>query len=57
MASVKKEMQIDEGNRITQQLLVPYTKGKAAPIERTGTFGRTGKHEFWQTVVNDQRPK
>ena len=25
--------------------------------ERTGAFGYTGKRVFWQTVVNDQRPK
>ena len=53
MAYVKKEMQIDAGDRIAQ-LLFLYTKGKTAPIERTGAFG---KCVFWQTVVNDQRPK
>ena len=53
MAYVKKEMQTDAGNRFAQ-LLSPYIKGKAAPAERTGAFGSTGKRVFWQTVVNNQ---
>lgn len=24
---------------------------------RTGRFGSTGKRAFWQTVINDERPK
>ena len=52
MAYVKKEMQIDTGDSIAQLLLIPYITGKAAPVERTGAFGSTGKCVFWQTVVN-----
>jgi hypothetical protein len=53
MAYVRKEMQIDAEGRIVQ-LLFPYIRGKATPVGRTGAFG---KCVFWQTVVNDQRPK
>jgi dUTPase len=56
MGYVKKEMQIDPGDRIAQ-LLFLYIKGKAAPVERTGAFGSTGKCVFWKSLVNDQRPK
>jgi dUTPase len=56
IAYVKKEMQIDAGDRIAQ-LLSLYINGNADPVERTGAFGSTGKHVFWQTLVNDQRPK
>ena len=44
MAYVKRELQFNTGDRIAQLLLFPYTKGKAAPVERTGGFGSTGKH-------------
>ena len=57
MAYVIKEMQIDAGGRIAQPLLFPYIKGKATSVERTGTFGSTGNHVFWQAMANDQRPK
>ena len=54
---MKKEIQIDVGDRIAQLLLYPYINSKAALVERIGTFGSTGNHVFWKTVVNDQRPK
>ena len=57
MANVKKEIQINSGDRIAQLLLFPYIKGKAAPIERTRTLVSTGKYTFWQITVNDQKPK
>ena len=57
MANVKKEMQIEAGDKIVQLSLFPYIKGNAAPIERTGAFGSTGRHVFWKTTGNDQRPK
>lgn len=57
MTSVEREKQFNTGDRIAQLLLFPYIKGKAAPVERTGGVGNTGKCVCWQTVVNDQRPK
>ena len=56
MAYVKKEMQIDIGER-SAQLLFLYIKDKGVPVERTGAFGSTGKCVFWQAMVNDQRLK
>ena len=50
-------MQIETGDRIAELLLLPYFKGKAAPICKTGHFGNTGKKIFWQTVINDERSK
>ena len=38
MAYVKRELQFNTDDRIAQLLLFPYTKGKAAPVERTGGF-------------------
>ena len=48
MAYVKRELQFNTGDRIAQLLLFPYIKGKAAPVERTGGFGSTGK---WQQLM------
>jgi len=56
-AYVKKEMQMDAGVRIAQLLFFPYIRGKPAPTEEWGAFGSIGKYLFWQTAVNDQRPK
>jgi hypothetical protein len=49
-------MQINAGDGITQ-LLFPYIKDKAAPVERIGAFGSTGNCVFWHIVDNDQRSK
>lgn len=57
MVNVKKEIQIDAGDRIVQLLPFPYIKGKTAPIERTGALVSARKYMFWQIIVNDQRPK
>ena len=58
MANVKKEIQINSGDRIAQLLLFPYIKGKATPGERTvGLLEVLGKCVFWHIVVNDQRFK
>lgn len=57
MAYLKKKMQHNTRDRLAQLLLFPYNKDKATPVERTVVFGSAGKHVFWQTVVNDQRPK
>lgn len=54
MTYVKKEMQIEAEDRISQQL-IHYIKGNAVLEECTGTFGSTGKCVFWQAVVNDKR--
>lgn len=51
MAYVKKEIQIDTGDGLAQQLF--FICIKVASGERTGAFGNTGKCVFWQTVVND----
>ena len=48
-------MQFNKGDRVAQLLSFPYIKGKAAPVERPGGFGNTGKCVFWQAVVNDKR--
>ena len=56
MADEEKEMQIEAGDR-TAQLLFPYIKDKAAPVERIGAFGSTGNCVFWHIVDNDQRSK
>ena len=50
IAYVKKEMQIDAGDRIAQLLLFPYIKIKATPVERTGAFRSFGKCVFWQRL-------
>lgn len=50
-------MQIDEGDRITQLLLLPYIKVKAAPVEGTEIFEVYWKMNVLETVVNYQRPK
>lgn len=42
MACVKKKMQIDVGDRVSQ-LSFPYIFSKATPIERTGMFESSGK--------------
>lgn len=38
-------------------MLTPHIRGKCASGERTGASGSTRKPVFWQTVVNDERPK
>ena len=50
-------MQVNTGDGIAQLLLFPYITGKATPVERTVGSGCTEKYVFWQTVVNDLRPK
>lgn len=50
-------MQFNKGDRVAQLLSFPYIKGKAAPVERPGGFGNTGKCVFWKTIVDDQRSK
>jgi hypothetical protein len=56
MAYVKKNVQFKQWDTIVQFLLLSYVKDKAAAIERIGGFGRTGRHVYGQTVINDQRP-
>lgn len=43
MAYVKRKMQLNTGDRIAHLLMFPYTKGKANPVKRSGTFGSTEK--------------
>lgn len=51
MAYVKRNIQFKVGNRITQLILLPYVKDKAAPMkELGGGVGSTGRQDFWQTV-------
>jgi dUTPase len=57
MAYMKREMQINVRDRISQIFLIPYLRGKATQVQRTGVVRRTRKFVFWKTVVNDQRPK
>ena len=53
----KKIMQIKAGEKTAQLLLLPYLKGKTAPVNRTGGFGNTGIKGFWQMVISDERPQ
>ena len=57
MAYVKKDLQINAGDRMAKLLLFPYIKGKADSIESMGAFGSIKKCLFWKIVVNDQIPK
>lgn len=57
MAYVKRSRQIEAGDQIAELLLLPYFKGKEAPICRTEHFRNTEKKVFWQTLINDEGPK
>lgn len=57
LAYAKRPTQIEASDRIAQLLLLPYLKGKAAPICRTGGLRSPVKKVFWQTVINDEKPK
>lgn len=46
MAYEKREMQFNSGDKVAQLLLFSYIKGKAAPVEKNGGFGSTGKRVF-----------
>lgn len=50
----EREIQFNTGVRIAQLLLLPSIKGIAALVERPVN---TGNHVFWETILNDQRPK
>ena len=50
MAYVKKDLQINAGDRMAKLLLFPYIKGKAALVERTRAFGSPGKLVIWQRL-------
>ena len=41
---------------IAQILLLPYHPFLALPNERTGGFGSTGRHIFWEMLIKDSRP-
>lgn len=51
MAYVKRTMQIEGGDRIAQLLLLPYLKGKAGPICRTGGLGSTEEKVFGKLLL------
>lgn len=56
MAQAHKPISLKEGQRIAQLLLLPYFQFPSRRQERTGGFGSTGKHIFWETLVTQQKP-
>ena len=44
------------GECIAQILLLLYHPLLALPNERTGGFGSTGRHIFWEMLIRDSRP-
>ena len=57
MASEEKTVQTEARDRVAQLLSLPCFRGKPAPVNRTGGFKNTRKGVFWQTIINDERPK
>ena len=56
MASTSTTLSLIAGERIAQILLLPYHPFLALPNERTGGFGSTGRHIFWEMLIKDSRP-
>lgn len=54
VAHLKREIQIDAGDRISQ-LLLPYSKDKFILIKREEPFERVKKCVFWHIVFNNHR--
>ena len=55
MVSTSTMLSLLAGERIAQILLLPYHPFLAPP-ERTGGFGSTGRHIFWEMLIKDSRP-
>ena len=56
MVSTSTTLSLLAGERIAQILLLPYHPFLALPNERTGGFGSTGRHIFWEMLIKDSRP-
>ena len=56
MVSTSTPLSLLAGERIAQILLLPYHPFLAFPNERTGGFGSTGRHIFWEMLIKDSRP-
>ena len=55
MVSTSTTLSLLAGERIAQ-ILLPYHPFLALPNERTGGFGSTGRHIFWEMLIKDSRP-
>ena len=56
MVSTSTTLSLLAGEHIAQILLLPYHPFLALPNERTGGFGSTGRHIFWEMLIKDSRP-
>ena len=56
MVSTSTTLSLLAGDHIAQILLLPYHPFLALPNERTGGFGSTGWHIFWEMLIKDSRP-
>ena len=56
MVSTSTTLSLLAGERIAQILLLPYHPFLALPNERTGGFGSTGRHIFWEILIKDSHP-
>ena len=55
MVSTSTTLSLLAGEHIAQILLLPYHPFLALPNERTGGFGSTGQHIFWEMLIKDSR--
>ena len=55
MVSTSTTLSLLAGERIAQ-ILLPYHPFLALPNERTGGFGSSGRHIFWEMLIKDSRP-
>ena len=56
MVSTSTTLSLLAGEHIAQILLLLYHPFLALPNERTGGFGSTGRHIFWEMLIKDSRP-
>ena len=56
MVSTSTTLSLLAGEHIAEILLLPYHPFLAFPNERTGGFGSTGRHIFWEMLIKDSRP-
>ena len=56
MVSTSTTLSLLAGEHIALILLLPYHPFLALPNERTGGFGSTGWHIFWEMLIKGSRP-
>ena len=56
MVSTSTTLSLLAGEHIAQILLLHYHPFLALPNERTGGFGSTGQHIFWEMLIKDSCP-